>query len=451
MICAKMKKIHLIIFFLIYSFSGFSQNSKDTTNANWTLHFQFSTISQWHGNYSFPYAGPSSLDSNREYALSMTSTLFIGRRLWKNGAFYINPEITGGSGLSLTHGAAGFPNGEIYRVGNPTPTPFLARAYIEQYFALGSSPYESVEDGDNQLQGNIPSSRITLRVGKFCLADFFDANSYDHDARTQFLNWSLMQEGAWDFPADTRGYTSGLEIEWNKPGFALRYALVQVSKIANALDMDWDLLKYNGQTLEFESNYKILPTPGIIRFTSYMNTTRAPDYSTAVGQLQMGDSSLIPVLAGTQLGPDVPSIKYGFSLNVEQYLGRSIGAFFRVGWNNGKTASWEFTDIDRSLQLGINVNGRIWKRPLDNFGLAIVINGISKGHQDYLKAGGWTFIIGDGKLNPGLEQIMETYYRASINSFLALSVDYQLIINPAYNRDRKGPVSVPGIRVHIAI
>jgi len=445
-----MQKVHYILFFyLIFSFNGFSQIAADSTSKNWSVHFQFSTINQWHGSYPFPYAGPSSLDSNKEYALSLTSTLFIGRRLWKNASLYIDPELTGGNGLSLTHGMAGFPNGEIYRVGNPTPTPFLARAYVEQNFALRGSHSEWVDDEENQLKGEIPDSRITLRVGKFCLADFFDANSYNHDARTQFLNWSLMQQGAWDFPADTRGYTSGIEVEWVKPGFAIRYALVQVSKIANALEMDWDLWRYNGQTLEIESRFKILPKPGIIRLTSFMNTTRAPEYATVNNQLKQGDSSLIPVLNGEQLGPDIPSIKYGFALNIEQDLGHSIGAFLRAGWNNGQTASWEFTDIDRNFQLGINANGNSWKRPADNFGLAIAINEISQGHQDYLKAGGWTFIIGDGKLNPAPEEILETYYRASLNNFLALSVDYQLIFNPAYNRDRRGPVSVPGIRVHI--
>ena len=181
-----------------------------------------------------------------------------------------------------------------------------------------------------------------------------------------------------------------------------------------------------------------------------MNTTRAPEYSNIVDDLKHGDSTLIPVLAGVQLGPDIPGIKYGFALNIEQYLGHSIGAFFRAGWNDGKTASWEFTDIDRNLQLGINANGSLWQRPLDDFGIAIAVNGISKKHQNYLKAGGWTFIIGDGNLNYGLEQIFETYYRARLNDFLSLSADYQLILNPGYNKDRKGPVSIPGIRFHVA-
>src|ERR1700676_5709021 len=225
-----MKKPTYIFIFLLRSIFCFSQKSPDTIGEKWSIHFQFSMVSQWHGNYSFPYAGPASLDSNKEHALSLTSTLFVSRRLWKNASFYFNPEITGGNGLSLTHGAAGFPNGEIYRVGNPTPTPFMARAYLQQNFALRGSQYEDTDDDVNQLRGRIPTSRITIRIGKFCLADFFDDNIYNHNARTQFLNWSLMQQGAWDFPADTRGYTSGFEIELVKPGYAIRYALVQRSE-----------------------------------------------------------------------------------------------------------------------------------------------------------------------------------------------------------------------------
>jgi high affinity Mn2+ porin len=445
-----MKKSLLGLLFIGLVSYSFSQQPFDTSG-HWTAHFQLSIVQQWHGHYNFPYAGPSSLDSNKEEALSLTATLFLGRKLWKNAAIYFDPELTGGAGLSLTHGAAGFPNGEIYRVGNPTPTPFVARLYVQQYIALKGSEEETVEDDNNQLKGKIPTSRITINVGKFCLADFFDNNTYNHDARTQFLNWSLMQQGAWDFPADTRGYTSGIELELNKPNWALRYAFVQVSSTANALDMDWNMLRYNGQTAEFEGRYKISGEPGAVRFTTFLNTTRAPYYEDAVNELKQKDSTLTKVIAGLTEGPDVPTIKYGFSLNLEQGIGHDMGVFLRAGWNDGKTASWEFTDIDRNLQLGINAAGGIWKRPLDNLGIAIAVNGISKEHQDYLRAGGWSFIIGDGRLNYGPEQVFETFYRIRLNAFISISADYQLILNPGYNKDRKGPVSIPGFRVHIEL
>src|SRR5258708_222954 len=430
--------------------NSFCQSPVDSSE-RWSTHFQLSFVNQWHGHYHFPYAGPSSLDSNKEQALSMTATLFVGRKLWKNGAIYFNPEITGGKGLSGTHGMAGFPNGEIYRVGNPTPPPFIARLYYQQHFPLGNSHDTPVNDDFNQVKGTVPSSRITINIGKFCLADFFDDNNYNHDARTQFLNWSLMQHGAWDFPADTRGYTSGFEIELVKPGYAIRYALVQMSKTANALDMDWDLVRYNGQTLEFERKHSLLHAAGVVRLTGYINTARAPRYTDGIKALKAGDSSLVPIFAGNALGPDKPTAKYGVALNIEQAICGQTGAFLRASWNDGKTASWEFTDIDQNIQAGIDAKGRAWKRPLDNFGLAVSVHGISKDHHNYLKAGGYTFIIGDGNLNYGPEQIFETYYRAMLNSFLSVSLDYQLILNPGYNKDRKGPVSIPGVRVHLEL
>ncbi len=266
------KLLFATMFFIgLIGFNDFSQGQEvnlakpkqDTIN-NWTFHFQQSFVNQWHGNYNFPYEGAYSLDSNSESHLSVTTTLFIGRKLWRNGIIYFSPEVTAGNGLSSTHGIAGFTNGEIYRVGNPTPTPFVARLYLQQSFPLSGSTYETRDDGINQVQTTLPTSRITINIGKFCLADFFDANTYNHDARTQFLNWSLMAQGAWDFPADTRGYTSGLEIELVKPKWSLLYALVEMPKIANALPMETDFSKSNGQTLEYDRKLQIAKRPGVL-------------------------------------------------------------------------------------------------------------------------------------------------------------------------------------------
>lgn len=425
-------------------------NTSGDTFTKWTFHFQQSMVNQWHSAQHFAYSGPSSLDSSSETKLSMTTTLFIGRKLWKNAAIYFSPEVTAGNGLSLTHGMAGFTNGEIYRVGNPTPTPFVARLYLQQTFPLNGTEYETREDGINQVPINIPTSRITINAGKFCLADFFDANTYNHDARTQFLNWSMMAQGAWDFPADTRGYTSGIEIELVKPKWSLMYAFVQMSKMANALEMDWNMLQSNGQTIEYDRKYQLNKRPGIIRADVFLNSSRAPKYSDVVKQLKAGDdTSLAPVLDGTKLGPSYGGLKYGFGINAEQEISDGAGVFFRYSWNDGKTASWEFTDIDRSLQFGLNMSGKLWSRPTDNFGIGEVINGISKDHQDFFRAGGFTYIIGDGNLNYGNEIITEAYYKARVNRYLLLSLDYQLVFNPGYNKDRQGPISVPGLRVHI--
>jgi high affinity Mn2+ porin len=441
----------ILIILLFASNATFAQETAktDSTSKGWTTHFQLTAVEQYHGNYHFPYSGHSSLDSNAERAISLTTTLFIGRRLWKNAAIIFNPEIVAGSGLSSSKGFAGFPNGEIYRIGNPLPTPFMARGYFQQTFPLKGSKDVYQPDDINQLQGMVPDSRITVNVGKFCLADFFDDNSYDHDARSQFLNWSLMANGAWDFAADTRGYTSGAEVELVKPQYAIKFAITQMSKTANALDMDYNLLKSNALALEFSTKYKILALPGIIRITGFRNDSRAPSYKAATAALLRGDSSYVYVLSGQIPGFKYGGIKYGYGINIEQPLTKTIGAFFRYGWNDGKTASWEFTDIDNNIQLGINASGKIWGRPEDELGVAVASNGISKDHQAYFEAGGYSYIIGDGHLNYGREQIFETYYRAKLNAFIFLSADYQLILNPGYNKDRKGPISIPGVRMHI--
>ena len=450
-----MKKTLYTILIILFAFnSTFAQNltKKDTTSANnWTTHFQLTAIEQFHGNHNFPYTGPSSLSSNSERPVSLTSTLFLGRRLWKNAAVLFNPEMIAGNGLSSSKGFAGFPNGEIYRVGNPIPTPFIARLYFQQVFALGGANYEQQADDINQIQGKIPSSRLVFNIGKFCMADFFDENNYNHDARSQFLNWSLMANGAWDFAADTRGYTSGIEAELVKPTYTVKFAFTEMPKQANGAIMETDLLKSNAVALEFGATYKIFALPGKIKITGFKNTSKAPKYTDAIQALLKGDSSYVPILAGTAPGKMFGGVKYGYGINIEQPITKTVGAFLRYGWNDGKTASWAFTDIDQNIQLGANFNGKIWKRPFDELGIAVASNGISTEHQNYLKAGGYTFIIGDGRLNYGREQIFETYYRAKLNQFIYLSGDYQLILNPGYNKDRKGPISIPAIRLHIEI
>ncbi|PSL42703.1 carbohydrate-selective porin (OprB family) [Chitinophaga niastensis] len=449
-----MKKIFYLVFIFCISQNAFSQTVSDSSK-KWTAHFQLTSVYQSHNSFSPKYSGVNSLDTAQEEALSLTTTLFLGRRLWKGAAIYFNPEISGGSGLSKTTGIAGFPNGEIYRVGNPKLTLFIARAYLEQTFAVGNSSDEFQEDGKNQLATMLPSSRITIRVGKFCISDFFDNNSYNHDARSQFLNWSMMSNGSWDFPADTRGYTKGIEIELVKPAWAIRFAAVQVPKIANGLPMDWNLLKGNSETLEYERKWHVQHHPGAIRATGFMTFSKAPYYKDAIDAIHTGDTArsayLIGVLSGNTEATSYGGVKYGFGINGEQEVANGVGVFTRISWSDGHSGTWAFTEIDRSLQAGINLSGSLWRRPNDNFALGGAVNGLSSQHRDYLAAGGVGFIIGDGKLNYAPEYIFETYYKATLNKFIALSLDYQCILNPGYNKDRHGPISVPGVRVHIEI
>lgn len=424
---------------------------KDTI-AGWSLHFQNTTVFQLHPGFNVKYSGDYSLNNAYENATSNTTTFFVKRKLWKNTSFTFNPEITGGNGLSKTKGIAGFTNGEIYRVGSAALTPFVARAYLQQIIPLQNSSFDIQTSDQNQLAGKLPASRLVITAGKFCISDFFDNNQYSRDVRTQFLNWSLMGQGAWDFPADVRGYTTGVVVELIKPAWAIRFASVEVPKMANALPMEWNWKGANSETIELEKHWKTKTgLAGVIRTTAFVTYSRAPFYKDAIAGMGKDDSSLNAVITGESEGTKYYGAKYGFGINLEQEINKSIGLFARYSWNDGKTASWAFTEIDRSIQVGIEMNGNSWKRKKDAWGIAIVINGLSPDHKNYLEAGGYGFIIGDGKLNYGTEKICETFYRYCVNSFVQLSADYQMVINPAYNKDRQGPVHVFSIRLHFEL
>ena len=441
-----MKKI-LGPLLIVISHSGTGQTLSDSS-VKWSYHFQLTAISQGHFAFNATYSGTNSLETTAEAnALSVTSTLFIGRRLWKNAAIYGNAEIAGGTGLSGTRGVAGFPNGETYRIGNPRPSVYIARLYFIQYFPLKNTGYEKIKDAANQLEELIPTSRITLTAGKFSISDFFDNNSYSHDPRSQFMNWSLMSNGAWDYPANTKGYTSGIILELAKPTWAIRVSCVAEPKKANGLVMDYNYIKAHGLTLEGEKKWKG-NKPGVIRFLVFRNSNQAPSYSTTLQEVKNGDSSDVPVYGGEKESGKYGGIKFGFGINGEQQISRNTGFFLKAGWNDGKTATWAFTEIDRTISAGLNVKTNLLHLKEENLGIAAVINGISKEHREFLNAGLYGFIIGDGKLNYGVESIEEIFYKFRVFRSLYASVDYQFISNPAYNKDR-GPVHVYAFRVHV--
>ncbi len=429
---------------------GNDRLGKKDSVANWTIHAQLTVIYQYHPSFHADYSGINSLSSNAEGAVSLTTTIFVGRKLWKGATLYFNPELAGGAGLSHTEGIAGFSNGEIYRVGNPTPTPFIARTYLQQVIALHNSDYEVQESDKNQLAGKTPTSKVVITMGKFGISDFFDANTYSHDTRSQFMNWSLMANGSWDFPADTRGYTYGLVLELIKPQWAIRTSAVMEPVRANGIKMDVDINKSNSESLEGERRWAVKGHPGVVRATGFISLTRAPKYTDATADLLKGDSTLENVIGGSIESTGPSSIKYGFGVNLEQELTGYLGIFARGNWNDGHTATWAFTEIDNNAQLGMSMKGKLWKRAFDTWGLALSTNGISKDHQEYLEAGGHGFIVGDGQLNYNRENILETYYSTQLASFLFVTLDYQFVINPAYNKDR-GPEHIVGIRVHFDI
>lgn len=419
--------------------------------SGWTNHFQLTVIAQRHSAFQAPYKGDKSLaDTAEPTATSLTTTLFLGRKLWKGAAFYFNPEASGGKGLSFATGVAGALNGETYRVGDVAPQVFVARAYLQQHIPLGKTKYEFAADDFNQVADSVPVNRITISAGRFAVSDFFDNNSYSKDPRSQFFNWSLWANGAWDYPANTRGYTYGIVAELIKPKWSLRFSSVAVPRLANFHLMEYRFNGAHSETLEFERKFSINNKPGAVRLIVSSSHTQAPSYESGIKAISSGNQYLLDVIQGDKEHKQYGGHKYALGLNIEQQISENAGIFSRIGWNDGKYATWAFTEIDHTASAGLNLKGKLWKRANDVFGLAGVLNGISINHRDFLKAGGYGFIIGDGKLAYGNEGIIEAFYNAKLSKILWVTLDYQFVCNPAYNKDR-GPVNVIGIRGHVEL
>jgi high affinity Mn2+ porin len=435
-----MNKAPLILFIaslFVYK-AGHAQDTLKQQRFN--FHFQQTVITQSKLGFSAPYTGDNSLSTIKETQTSLTTTFFGGARLWKGASAYFNPEMSGGSGLSKTLGVAGFPNGETFRVGGAEPKIYIARLYFSQNFEWGKEK-DTLADDVNQLAGLRSKRYLNVTIGKFGMADFFDGNEFSHDARSQFMNWSLMDNGAWDYPANTRGYVMGAMAELGQPTWALRFAFTMTTTSANGAIWDQRVAHANTQALEYEKRYTLNGRKGTLRLLGFRNNGKMGDYRLA--------------LATNPVNPEVDTNlvygkhKFGFGISADQYLGDNFGVFAKASYNDGKTETWAFTEIDRSVSLGAVLKGGGWNRKDDELGLAFVGNGISKPHRDYLAAGGYGFIIGDGKLNYATELIAELYYK--INAYqgkLWLTPDYQFIANPAYNHDR-GPVNVFSLRAHV--
>lgn len=442
------KTFVLVVFTKIVSAQ---QPDAEAQNSKWTAHFQTTVIAQKHSGFKSLYTGGNSLaDTVEPTATSLTATLFLGRKLWKGAAIYFNPEVSGGKGLSFATGVAGALNGETYRVGAVEPQVFIARAYLQQSIPLGNTSCENLSDDFNQVSGKTPASRITISAGKFAIADFYDDNTYSKDPRTQFFNWSLWANGAWDYPANTRGYTEGLVIELIKPKWAIRLSTVAVPRIANYHLLEYKMNKAHSETFELMHKFLIDKRPGNIRFIVSNTISQAPSYQDGLKAIAVNDTFLLNVIRGVEEHKSYGGKKFGSGLNIEQEITNEIGFFSRLGWNDGKYATWAFTEIDNTVTTGLSIKGIKWKRPGDVFAIAAVSNGISKDHRYFLKAGGYGFIIGDGDLNYGRETIIETYYNAKLTKFFWLTFDYQFVNNPGYNKDR-GPIHVFGLRGHVAI
>jgi high affinity Mn2+ porin len=412
----------------------------DANKDEWySIHGQATVVSQGNWKFTSPYVGPNSLLPLLNYRTTNTDTLYLDARPWQGTEIVFNPEVSGGRGLSNTLGMAGFPNGEATRVGAVQPTPYVARLFVRQTIGLDGD-VERIESAPNQLAGVRDIDRITFTAGKMSATDFFDDNRYSHDPRTQFLNWSLMFDGAWDYPANTRGYTYGVSMDFNTRYFAFRYGIFAEPAEANGADFDPHILNANGQIVEFEERYEIGGRLGKIREWAFLNHAHMGNYREALAEMPVD-----PDITKTR----AYRYKYGFGTSIEQELATNLGVFLRAGWNDGQSESWAFTEIDQTVATGLDVKGALWSRPKDDAGLAFVVNGLSDAHRDYLAAGGIGFIIGDGRLNYAHEEIVELFYNWVPRDWLILTADMQGVNNPAYNHDR-GPVAIFGIRMHMA-
>lgn len=414
----------------------------DQPSERWNLYFQATSIGDYHGDFPARYSGAHSLQNTWERDVSLTSTLYLGLRLPGDTQIYIDPELAGGRGFSGVNGVANAPNGELPRVATATPKPYLARAYITHDFGFGSKR-EEVESDANQLSGSRPMTRYSITAGRFTVTDFFDNNRYTHDPRTQFLGWGIMYNGAWDYPADVRGYTWGWMHEFHTRRWTVRYANAAEPRVANGLRFDRRLFVNRGDMFEGEIHYSEGEHPGTLRLLGFALHTNSGDYAEAL-RLGQQTGSVPDITAVRRNG----TLKYGFGINLEQQITKSVGVFARLGWNDGKTESFAFTAIDRLATGGVSVSGPRWKRPDDVVATALTVSGLSGVHASYLAHGGLDFLIGDGALQYGPEYVWESYYSARLFGGVFASIDLQHIANPAYNQDR-GPVWVPSARLHL--
>ena len=435
----------IIACILICQLSIPQSDSTEKKNRILSIHGQVTIIPQYHFNFNAPYSGDNSLQPSEPTRTSFSTTLFVKYKPFKNTYLVFNPEAAGGKGLSKTLGIAGFSNGEVYRVGDPAPKPFIGRLYYEQRFPL-SNTMEAVEDGINQIAETTNKDYISIIAGKFSLTDFFDDSQISHDPRTQFFNWALMGNGGWDYPANTRGYTMGAVVQTIYNNWALRSALTTVPIEANGPELQFKWGKAMGFVVEFERSHLFQKSErqySTIHIGYFLNYAHMGNYQASLDKLVIFPGATPSVSSTREYG----RTKWGFYGNIDNELG-SFHLFLKASINDGKNESWAFTEIDKSFTTGLQIDGDLWKRNQDKFALAYINNNLSSTHRHYLEKGGYGFLIGDGQLNYGAEQILEAYYSAHISKKLFLSPDYQFVWHPAYNKDR-GPVHIIGLRLHI--
>jgi high affinity Mn2+ porin len=406
---------------------------------------QANIVLQWHGAFPAKYSGPNSMRSHSENATSKVYTLYLGYELTPTTEVFLDIESAGGHGLSNSLGLAGITNLDVVRNTTLSQDPYVARLMLRQIIPLSSERIESDRD-ELHLATSLPARRIEFRVGKFGMADFVDLNTWGSDSHLQFLNWTVDNNGAYDYAANTRGYTDGVLVEYDDHWWSARFVEALMPKVANGIHLDADIARARSENLEFEARGKMIAhRAGTVRLLSYLNHANMGNYREAIEDYLAGPKTSPPDITSTR---SQGRHRYGFGLNFEQEITPQVGVFGRLGWSDGRNESFAYTEDDRTLQLGGFANGAPWHRRNDRAGVVFVANGIVKDHQEYLALGGLGFLLGDSGLTYGPEKIFEGFYTAHLWRGFFASFDLQHINNPGYNRDR-GPVTVPGLRFHV--
>lgn len=419
-----------------------AEPAADAAPKRFAIHAQTTFTAQGTPGFSSPYTGANSLTPS-QVKETFDATLFLGARVWPGAEIWVNPEIDQGFGLSNTLGVAGFLSGEAYKVGKSNPYFRLQRAFLRQTVKLGGAASNVAADA-NVMGGAQSANRVVITLGKFGVGDVFDTNAYAHDPRGDFLNWSIIDTGSFDYAADAWGYSVGASVEWYQGDWTLRAGLFNLSKVPNGEILETNLSQFEIDG-EIEHRHVLQGHPGAIRLAFFRNHGRYERLAEAIAAYD---------LTGTMPDPASlrrPATHWGGQLNIEQEVSGALGLFLRAGAGGGGLETDEFTDIDRTVAVGGRLKGQGWGRRADNVGVAFVDNGISKERQRFLADGGLGVLVGDGQLpHPGDERIIETFYDWQVAAHVNLTADYQFVANPGYNRDR-GPAHVFAARVHVGI
>jgi len=417
------------------------EEAQEVPQEDWAIHAQGTLTWQLQPAFRAPYTGPQSLNPANNGRETVDATLYAGFRPWRGGEIWLNPEVDQGFGLSNTFGVAGYPSGEAYKRGKSAPYILVQRGFLRQTVDLGGET-EKLEPDLNQLGGTQTVDRLVFTIGKYSIVDIFDTNKYAHDARHDFLNWSIIDQGAFDYAANSWGYTYGGAAEWYQDWWTVRAGLFDLSQTPNSAKLSNGFGQ--GQFVaELEERHSLWDQPGKLKLLYWLTRGNLGTYLDAIS---FGEATGMTPSTG-----DVRSFrtKDGWGLNLEQQIAPDFGVFARASMSQGTVEEDAFTDINQSISGGLSLTGSRWGRPDDTVGLAGAINRISHQGKLYLAAGGLGGIIGDGQLpNAGPEQILEAYYRVGLFGFAQLGFDYQFINHPAYNRDR-GLVSVFTLQLHL--